>query len=64
MIEYLPEVNFQIRVRDIQLAVTTHLSGKKSTADFFAKKSIVFCYGATPTFSDFNNFMKNLNLLE
>ena len=72
MIEYLPKVNFQIRVRDDSIGGDNPFKWEtKSTADFFAKKkSIVFSLpGAfTPTCStyqlpDFNKLYEEFKSL-
>ena len=72
MIEYLPEVNFQIRVRDDSIGGDNPFKWEtKSTKDFFAKKkSIVFSLpGAfTPTCStyqlpDFNKLYEEFKSL-
>ena len=72
MIEYLPKVNFQIRVRDNSIGGDNPFKWEtKSTADFFAKKkSIVFSLpGAfTPTCStyqlpDFNKLYEEFKSL-
>ena len=72
MIEYLPKVNFQIRVRDDSVGGDNPFKWEtKSTADFFAKKkSIVFSLpGAfTPTCStyqlpDFNKLYEEFKSL-